>query len=181
MKRSFRPYILVAVGLFSLCGWAAAQIGPAPDFRAQPLGSCAELQRQCDTMSDSELQARAFRGTNPETGLGMCYFHTRVGCPNCACEFYVKLSNLPFPSGYDGGTGCLFPPADMSDVLQLLREQCRAGNCCCPAPRAYPGPCLQVVVWARDPNTGTCCQYGTPCSAPVGWATYSSQIECELQ
>jgi len=48
----------------------------------------------------------------------------------------------------------------------------------CPPPRQSDEICAQVVVWAKDPQTGSCCQYGTPCSAPEGWKIYSSEAEC---
>jgi|GEM_PF-3018122 len=48
----------------------------------------------------------------------------------------------------------------------------------CPAPRQYQGPCGQVVVWAKDPETGICCPYSNPCTAPSGWMTYFSEAEC---
>lgn len=49
----------------------------------------------------------------------------------------------------------------------------------CPRPQRYDGVCIQVIVWAKNPDTGTCCQYSTPCAAPTGWQTYTSQAECE--
>lgn len=49
----------------------------------------------------------------------------------------------------------------------------------CPPPRSYSGACIQVIVWAKDPVTGTCCVYPTPCSAPTGWNLYFSPEECE--
>jgi len=49
----------------------------------------------------------------------------------------------------------------------------------CPAPRPYQGNCTPVVVWAKSPETGICCRYYDPCSAPEGWMTYTSQAECE--
>lgn len=49
----------------------------------------------------------------------------------------------------------------------------------CPKPQSFSGGCIQVVVWAKNPTTGTCCEYPNPCSAPTGWTTYYSQAECE--
>lgn len=48
----------------------------------------------------------------------------------------------------------------------------------CPPPRQTDEICPQVVVWAKNPQDGTCCQYGTPCSAPEGWETFHSEAEC---
>ncbi len=49
----------------------------------------------------------------------------------------------------------------------------------CPAPRQYQGACGDVVVWAKNPETGICCLYANTCAAPAGWETYMSQGECE--
>ena len=48
----------------------------------------------------------------------------------------------------------------------------------CPPPRQSKEICPQVVVWAKNPQTGACCQYGTPCNAPEGWQTFYSEAEC---
>ena len=48
----------------------------------------------------------------------------------------------------------------------------------CPKPRHFQGGCIQVIVWAKNPETGTCCQYPNPCSAPEGWTTYTSAEAC---
>jgi len=51
----------------------------------------------------------------------------------------------------------------------------------CPAPAAVDPnvSCLAVVVYAKDPTSGICCQYGSPCVAPSGWQNFYSQAECE--
>ena len=43
----------------------------------------------------------------------------------------------------------------------------------CPT-QNYSGPCIQVITWAKNPDTGTCCQYPNPCVVPAGWQTYNS-------
>ncbi|HVF59230.1 MAG TPA: hypothetical protein VNJ70_05395 [Thermoanaerobaculia bacterium] len=48
----------------------------------------------------------------------------------------------------------------------------------CPPPRQSGEICPQVVVWAKDPQSGACCEYGTPCNAPEGWPTFYSEPEC---
>lgn len=42
----------------------------------------------------------------------------------------------------------------------------------CPPPHQYSGTCITVIAWAKDPQTGLCCQYPTPCSAPDGWEIF---------
>ena len=49
----------------------------------------------------------------------------------------------------------------------------------CPPPRQYSGVCAQVIVWAKNPQTGECCgYYSTPCSAPAGWEQFPNP-SCE--
>jgi hypothetical protein len=42
----------------------------------------------------------------------------------------------------------------------------------CPPPKHYSGSCIQVIVWAKSPDSNLCCQYSTPCAAPDGWTIY---------
>lgn len=48
----------------------------------------------------------------------------------------------------------------------------------CPEAREYQGMCAQVITWVRNPDTGTCCQYGSPCEAPQDWQTFTSEADC---
>ena len=48
----------------------------------------------------------------------------------------------------------------------------------CPRPKPPENPCIQVIAWAKDPETGNCCQYPTPCHAPEGWETFPSEAAC---
>ncbi|MBA2662690.1 MAG: hypothetical protein H0U74_10375 [Bradymonadaceae bacterium] len=49
---------------------------------------------------------------------------------------------------------------------------------CAPA-ADFDGVCVQVIAWARDPETGTCCMYPNPCVTPFNWKTFSSEEDCE--
>lgn len=49
----------------------------------------------------------------------------------------------------------------------------------CPTPRPSEGFCTQVIAWAKDPDTGNCCRYPTPCNAPEGWQTYPNEGACQ--
>jgi len=53
-----------------------------------------------------------------------------------------------------------------------------AGQCPAARPAAPGTACLAVVTWAKDPVTGSCCQYGDPCSTPEAWMTYNTSDEC---
>lgn len=43
----------------------------------------------------------------------------------------------------------------------------------CPT-KHYTGSCIQVITYAINPDTGTCCVYANPCIVPDGWATSTS-------
>jgi Pacifastin inhibitor (LCMII) len=49
----------------------------------------------------------------------------------------------------------------------------------CPAPVPSGGACDTVIVWAKDPVGGQCCMYGTPCTSPAGWKTFTQESECQ--
>jgi hypothetical protein len=40
----------------------------------------------------------------------------------------------------------------------------------CPT-KHFNGVCTQVITYARNPETGTCCVYPNPCVVPDGWQT----------
>ncbi|HMJ15799.1 MAG TPA: hypothetical protein VK524_30495 [Polyangiaceae bacterium] len=46
----------------------------------------------------------------------------------------------------------------------------------CPLPRA--GTCAPSAIHARDPLSGACCVYDSPCSAPDSWSLFTSAAEC---
>jgi hypothetical protein len=76
------------------------------------------------------------------------------GCNSCSC--------------INGQWGCTLMACDPPPPLE------------CPAP-VSPGrdSCVQVVVFARSPDTGMCCEYGDPCVAPAGWPAFSTLAECQ--
>jgi hypothetical protein len=43
----------------------------------------------------------------------------------------------------------------------------------CPT-KHYNGVCTQVITYAINPQTGTCCTYPNPCVVPDGWQTSTS-------
>lgn len=48
----------------------------------------------------------------------------------------------------------------------------------CPAPAQTGQICVETITWAKDPQTGDCCYYSTPCQAPQGWVKYNSESDC---
>lgn len=162
MRRGSWRSICLAVALLGL---VAGQASAAE--------TCAELQARCASLNDHDLYTAAYLGTaGGPTNLGACYVHDRLTCPSCACHNYVKLSYLPDPKGYDGGTGCIQPMDDFHlsflNAAATLRQLCAQGSCCCPTPKPSACP-TQNPVAAKDSITGMCCTFANPCSVPSGW------------
>jgi hypothetical protein len=38
--------------------------------------------------------------------------------------------------------------------------------------------CIQITVWARNPDTGECREFGSPCSVPSGWEIFFDPETC---
>ena len=71
---------------------------------------------------DRTLLAAAHRTSEAPARTGACYYHDRTTCPDCACEYYLKVGKL----GFDGGTGCL---RSLDDVARELRRACAHQRC----------------------------------------------------
>lgn len=69
--------------------------------------------------------------------------------------------------------------ADMSGAGDMAAGTDMRVPFVCPRPRPPEEICIQVIAWAKDPETGNCCQYPTPCQAPEGWQTFNTQGECQ--
>lgn len=60
-------------------------------------------------------------------GVGRCYYHDREICPDCACEYYLKVGDAKAnAAGFDGGTGCL---RSREALLATLKGQCATAVC----------------------------------------------------
>ena len=81
-------------------------------------GCAKEWTADCD----KALLAAAYQAPKTKPTTGECYYHDRAGCPDCACDYYVKVRK----QGFDGGTGCLGTP---EDVLAALYGECAAQRC----------------------------------------------------
>ena len=42
-----------------------------------------------------------------------------------------------------------------------------------------PGACIQVITYGKNPGTGECKQFATPCDVPNGWDSFSTLEECQ--
>ncbi len=170
MSPRIAKLVAVTFVLCSLIAWNRATATGAQD--------CCNLISNCAAMTDSQLLTAAFlSGPGAPTHLGMCYYHDRSSCPSCFNDYYVKISTMPPPSGFNGGTGGL---STLTDVVRTLRQLCENGSCCCPQTTPTSScPALGTPTWAQDPVTHSCCQYSNACLAPSGWTQFSSQEECD--
>ncbi|HJX27135.1 MAG TPA: hypothetical protein VJ885_04430 [Thermoanaerobaculia bacterium] len=166
----FRRIVLSAVLVFAGAGASFAQ----PSYLAGGW-SCEELKQACkDSSAEDVYDVALYSGPGTQLYLGTCYVHDNSECPNCACWNYVKLSYLPNPKGWDGGTGCIGYTSSASEIDSYLqaaariKQLCEEGACCCPT--VTPKACaVGTPVKARDPITGSCCTFPNPCSAPTDW------------
>jgi hypothetical protein len=50
----------------------------------------------------------------------------------------------------------------------------------CPEAEPFLGSCVQMIAWAKNPATGKCCRYSTPCVVPASMGeTYGSKKACQ--
>ena len=175
----FRTRVLLGVLLFVLAG-ASAQ---AQDRLAGGWSSCEELKKACAEESAEDIWYAAYLWSPGSSIIGTCYVHDQSTCPNCACYDYVKLSYLPNPKGWDGGTGCMglvgsiSPAQSHIDAANKVKELCMQGACCCPEVEAKPCQNPNQVL-ARDPLTGSCCTFPNICSKPSDWLVPAYSEEC---
>ncbi|MBR58125.1 MAG: hypothetical protein CMH54_08905 [Myxococcales bacterium] len=103
------------------------------------------------------------------------------GCNVCECteDALWACTELPCPVGCepgasqpagDGCNTCLCINGEWACTDQICEE--------CPPPVPFDGACITVLAYAQNPDTGSCCEYPTPCSAPADWEVFTSKDEC---
>lgn len=113
------------------------------------------------------------------------------GCNSCTCSddgswACTEMACDPTGCTYDGAAyeqGASFPSTDGCNTCTCTNGlvACTARACLeCPAPAELDPEtgCVAVIVYAKDPASGQCCQYGCPALAPSGWTQYYSLEEC---
>ena len=150
----------------------------------------------CGGMSDDDDSANSHVAVTPGEpceGAGSTAQSTD-GCNTCACSSEGTWTCTKKECG--GGSACA-EGATMDDGCNSC--SCHDGQWACttrycgdppddPPPTGCPAPrdpdpnvsCAEVEVWAKAPDTGLCCLYGTSCVSPKNWAVFTNQMECEV-
>ncbi len=109
------------------------------------------------------------------------------GCNECTC-----MSDGSWSCTQQQCMGCGFldqaapDPCTTCECLEDGTFVCTAVSDCesdCPAPQMPPDDtsCPAVTGVARNPMTGSCCEYATACTAPAGWEMFNTLDECQLE
>lgn len=81
-------------------------------------------------------------------------------------------------------------PAIAGEVAPVVPPAVSGADSDLPAPDAAPDTivesldsgalyqCIQITVWAQDPETGECHEFPNPCSVPDGWNRYFDPETC---
>ncbi len=133
-------------------------------------------------------------GCSGESATGECsQGQTKLaedGCNSCSCTAEGEWSCTAIDCAEPCQDGETQPAGDDCNTCTCMdsRWTCTRKACDppdlpgkCPEPRE-PDPdkvCAQVIVVAKDPESGACCTYGNACVAPEGWQTYSNEEQCE--
>jgi hypothetical protein len=148
------------------------------------------------TCQDGEQQGEGCGACTCSDGQWMC---PDVECPNLCAEGEVVVSadGCNTCTCADGAFACTRMACVEPTCTdgESYTESCKVCECsggqwtCLGTPCAQPicpepdvrDPwlaCPAVVVYARDPETGTCCEYGDPCRAPEGWEQFNTFDAC---
>jgi hypothetical protein len=157
--------LVLAFGAFAFtaCGGTAQQSSSSTTEAVTPGDPCA----------DPGSQAPSMDGCNTCSCSDGNWSCTEEGC-NAECEEGTRSGDCNQCSCADGVWNCTLEvcipddPGDPGDPEE------------CPAPQDPPPDlvCTAVVVYAQSPDTGLCCEYGSPCVAPEGWETFNTEEEC---
>ncbi|MDC3959290.1 hypothetical protein [Polyangium jinanense] len=99
----------------------------------------------------------------------------------------IEGKNLEQPLPDDLGKGgvtkehMLPPKGDLGSSGDLPSKGVRVVNSACPKARVgdVVGTCVQALTYAKNPETGECCVYATPCDVPKTWdASFSAEAVC---
>lgn len=158
-----RPLLLSAIFAITVVTLGACK--STPEERAERAAQCPE-GRAYDEMFCARVPRYA---RHPETGK-CCRYESACAAP-VGWKSYTSREACE-----KAGPKEEEQPEAQPDAGQPSPDAGASSSC--PAPKQSQGMCAQVITWAKNPQTGECCQYPTPCAAPDGWATFSSEGAC---
>src|SRR5215813_9421397 len=71
------------------------------------------------------------------------------------------------------GAATAGPPGSADPSGQSGPAAVPTANAACPAPKKVEGGCAAVMAYVKNPASGECCSYGSPCEVPIGGQQYS--------
>ncbi len=181
--------------------------GYATDGAGEKLCMCADASNSCPALEPSDEFCALQIGFAKNPADGTCCEYTACDSQRpTGWEFYSSReacergNTCPVgeadPNEFCAGLGATARnPADGSccwyesschipDGMQELPDssvgQCQIASSACPLPAQRDAICAQVIVVVKNPNTGDCCQYNTPCDAPMGWEEFASMDACGM-
>ncbi len=142
-------------------------------------GSVGCTEEECPTTCEYEGETYNAGETFPAgDGCNTCNCQddgqvacTEIFCPT-TCEHGGETYNAgeTFPAG-DGCNTC-----NCQDDGQVACTEIACPEC--PPSLDFEGACDTVIVYAKNPDTGLCCEYPTPCESPEGWEVFYTEEDC---
>jgi hypothetical protein len=159
-------------------GWACTDAACAQECVEGETGSSPDGCNTCACVDGTWACTERLCGTQCTDGE-----ITNDGCNTCSCfegSWACTENDCAPPQCTEGEVtddGCNTCSCSGGQWL-CTQAACPVEEC--PAPRPDDGGCIQQVVYARSPDTGACCEYGTPCQVPGNdWEVFNSAAECQ--
>jgi hypothetical protein len=150
-------------------------------FLCVTLTSCSsteDVAPEMDTVGTSDTGSVASDMPLPEEDSGS----TSTACPverEAECE-----EKTIWALDGDNGQCCEYSgfcksPEDWESYkdLETCKSAIGAPSETCPPPLDIP--CEEKTFWAKNPNSGECCEYARPCTTPSGWEKFKDIETCE--
>jgi len=130
------------------------------------------MMAECDAYPDAECVANYCGGCFADFYMG----GEKVDCdkPPVTCEWDGAIYQVGDEFNGVGGNWCNTCFCSDDGTINCTKMGCAD----CPPPVEYEGGCTAVVAWGKNPDTGACCQYATPCNVPANFEIFYSKDEC---
>lgn len=102
------------------------------------------------------------------------------GCNTCTCSngtWACTATVCACEPGTTTSDGCNTCTCTDDRQLACTDRACPPAEC--PAPVPTSSACPAVIVYAKDPATGLCCEYGDACRVPPGMTVYATLALCQ--